>query len=185
MPEYYDNRSEFDEYEFAKKKRSRESFLRPEDFEELKDAEIREVPVIKRRTSPRMEEAKFTPLNRDIPQIFGSLFDRVDFLKARIVETETSIEERGRLHKGSVKEINSDIQEKEEMERHITDLDEKRNFRLDISILRKERRIESIQFWKDVLELRTELRELMEKLETEEKIVEVFKGIEGGLNDEG
>ena len=90
------------------------------------------------------------------------------------------IAERGVLHDDFIKEIDADIREKEEMANHITDLDERRNFKLDISILRKERRNENIQFWKDILELKTELRELSEKIQTEEKILSAFRKIEDG-----
>jgi len=179
MVDYYEQKGEFDEYEFSKKRR-RESFLRPDEFDEFKEPEIREVTLVKRRSMPRMEETKLEPMKRDLPQVFGSLFDRVDFLKARIEETEKTIIEREKLHNQFLKEIENDINSREDMLSHITDIDEKRNFQLDMSILRKERRQENVQFWRDVLELRTELRELMEKLETEENILEAFKKIEGG-----
>lgn len=180
LPDYY--KTDDIEYEFDKRFR-RETFDRTSQFREELEPEIRTVEVIKKRTIPRMEEVKIKPLNRDTPKVFGNLFDRVEFLEARMKETQNTISERKVLNNGFMEEINADIAEKEDMANHITDLDEKRNFKLDISILRKERRNENVQFWRDILELKTELRELIEKLQTEEKIVDVFKsmGDEDGL----
>jgi len=58
-------------------------------------------------------------------------------------------------------------------------VEEKRNFKLDISILRRDKRFELLQFWRDVMELRTELRELMEQIETERNIVGLFNDTKG------
>jgi len=49
---------------------------------------------------------------------------------------------------------------------------------MDISALRKEGRAETVRFWKDMLELKTELQELMEQFKTETKIVDIFKDID-------
>ena len=52
---------------------------------------------------------------------------------------------------------------------------------MDISILRKEKRAESINFWRDVTELRSELRELLEQYETEKRIKDMFHSLGGKL----
>jgi len=176
----YRTDDDFDEYEFNKKKRQESLDRTVPRFEPLVEDEVKEVPVIKKRSMPRMEETKIKPLKRDTPKVFGNLFDRVDFLKERVAETEATMKERENIHNQILQEIDVDITDKEQMATHITDLDEQRNFRLDISILRKEKRQEVIQFWRDILELRTELRELLEKLQTEEKILDAFKTISEG-----
>jgi hypothetical protein len=60
----------------------------------------------------------------------------------------------------------------------MVDMTDKRNFKMDISALRKEGRNETVRFWKDILELKTELQELLEQYKTETKIVDIFKEIE-------
>ncbi len=129
---------------------------------------------IKHRALPRMEELKVEPLNRATPEVIGGLFDRVRFLKQRIEEANEMIESRKTLHEQVMAEIDADIADKTSMESRLTDIDEKRNLKLDISILRKEKRHEQLQFWRDILELKTELRTLSEEYETESKIVGLF-----------
>jgi hypothetical protein len=120
------------------------------------------------------------PLKRASPQIVGSLFDRVEFLRQRIAEIQDSIGTREEMHSRMMSEIDADIAEKQQIETSLVDMDEKRNFKLDISLLRREKRHESVQFWRDMVELKAELRELMEQFETESKIVGIFKDLKGG-----
>ncbi|MBL7206088.1 MAG: hypothetical protein ISS36_00645 [Candidatus Aenigmarchaeota archaeon] len=147
-----------------------------EDEYEEKPVEERVETVIKRRSMPKMEETKIQPLERLAPNIIGGLFDRVEFLKTRIEEIEKTIEMRGKIHQDVLDDIDVDLLEKERMMEKVGDLDEKRAIKLDMSILRKEKRSENLQFWRDILELRTEFRELSEQFETEKKIVKIFKG---------
>lgn len=137
---------------------------------------------IKRVTHPRLKEwQKPKSLNRKTPEVFGTLFDRLKFLENRAEELESMIEERTKLHTEVIKEIEKDIEDKEKTVSWLSDVEEKRNFKLDISILRRDKRFELLQFWRDVMELRTELRELMEQIETESKIVNIFQDTaEGG-----
>lgn len=135
---------------------------------------------VKRVTHPRLKEWKGPKsLNRDEPEVFGTLFDRLRFLERRAEELESMIEERTRLHRGVIEEIDKDIEDKEKMVARIADMEERRNFKLDISILRRDKRFELLQFWRDMMELRTELREVSEKMETESKIVNIFEGMGG------
>ncbi len=135
---------------------------------------------IKRVTHPRLKEWKGPKsLNRDTPEVFGTLFDRLRFLEAREDELKEMMEERAMLHKDVIKEIEKDIEDKEKTVSWLSDVEEKRNFKLDISILRRDKRSELLQFWRDVMELKTELRELMEHIETERNIVDIFKDIGG------
>jgi hypothetical protein len=130
---------------------------------------------VKRKAMPRMEDITVKPLNRATPEIMGGLFDRVKFLKQRIEEINSMIGSRTALHEQVISEIDADIADKSSMESKLTDIDEKRNLKLDISILRKEKRHEQLQFWRDVLELKTELRTLTEEFETEGRIVDLFR----------
>lgn len=135
---------------------------------------------IKRVTHPRLKEWKGPKsLNRDTPEVFGTLFDRLRFLETREDELKEMMEERAMLHKDVIKEIEKDIEDKEKTVSWLSDVEEKRNFKLDISILRRDKRSELLQFWRDVMELKTELRELMEQIETERNIVDIFKDIGG------
>jgi hypothetical protein len=129
------------------------------------------------RAVEKEQEEPIEPLRRMTPEVVGSLFDRVKFLKTRIEETGKSMEVRDSLHKEMIREIEDDIKEKMQMEMRAADVDEKRNLKLDISALRKEKRTEHIRFWKDMMELRTELRELLERFETESKISRLFTDI--------
>jgi hypothetical protein len=74
-------------------------------------------------------------------------------------------------------EIDEDIKDKKSMLGQAVDMDERRNIMLDISLLRREKRNEQVRFWKDMYELNAELRELMERLEVESKIVGMFDEI--------
>jgi hypothetical protein len=148
-----------------------------EDAPEEEREKIREVVKV-RQAMPRDDEQPVESLEFRKPEVFGSLFDRVTFLKERIEETSETIKTRGKIHNDMVNEINEDIAEREGMESRAMDLDEKRNIRLDISLLRKEKRNENVRFWKDLTELRVEFREVLEKYQTEKNILEVFKGIE-------
>jgi len=113
-------------------------------------------------------------LKRVSPEIIGTLFDRVDFLRERIAEMQATMKVREDMHRGMMAEIDADIADKQHTEASLVDMDEKRNFQLDISLLRREKRHEGVQFWRDLVELRTELRELIEQLETESRIVGIF-----------
>lgn len=174
--ELYDMEEEFDDVYSMKKERRNE---RPifQEREEKKERVFDEASIIARQAMPRMEEFKVEPLNRMTPNVIGSLFDRIKFLTERLEETKKTIEMRKELHQTVLDEIDVDIGEKLSMESGVTDINEKRNLKLDISILRKEKRHETLQFWRDVLELKTELRELMEKFESESKIVNMFNDL--------
>lgn len=152
---------------------------RTKEEEEREEREFK--PIVKHRALPRLEEEKVQPLRRLPPMVIGGLFDRLRFLTDRIKETEDTMTARGDLHKQMLEEIAQDLQERESMMSHVTDADERRNLKLDMSVLRKERRHEQVQFWRDLLELRTELRELFEKHQTEKKIVDLFGHIKADL----
>ncbi len=124
---------------------------------------------------PRLEDEKIEPLKLVSSEVIGTLFDRVKFLEERIGEIDKNISLRSRLHDDIIIEVDIDIKEKESLMTMVSDINEKRNFKVDISVLRKEKRHEAVQFWKDVLELRSELRELQEQYQVESKIAALFK----------
>ena len=149
-------------------------------FEEEKQKEERKEKIVKqveRRALPRMDEKKIEPLNRKPSEVIGTLFDKVKFLRERVEELESMINERVEIHKEMVKEINEDIALTNDMAGHAMDMDERRNLKLDASILRKEKRNENVQFWRDVVELRAELREMSEMFQTEVDISQLFKDL--------
>ena len=133
-----------------------------------------------RQAQPQMEPEEIQPLKLASMEIMGSLFDRVTFLKERLTENQEATSLRKLLHEGIMKEVDDDIAEKREIEARIADFNEKRNFKLDISILRREKRHEHLQFWRDMLELRAELRELLERYMTESKIAKLFTDVDDG-----
>ncbi len=143
----------------------------------------REKIVPRIQAMPFIEEDEIEPIRRSAPKIIGSLFDRIDFLKERIHEIKEIMKMREKLHREIISEIETDIKEKMEMESHIADFDERRNIMLDISVLRKEKRKENMQFWRDMTELRSELKQLLEEYRVESKISEIFKELKGENNE--
>lgn len=149
-------------------------------FEEEKPREERKERVVKqvqRRALPRMEEKKVEPLNRKPSEVIGTLFDRVRLLKERVNELESMINDRVEIHNDMLKDIEQDISRTEQMAGQAMDMDERRNLKMDASILRKEKRSESVQFWRDIVELRAELREMAEKFQMESEISQLFKDL--------
>ena len=139
---------------------------------------IKEEKVISSRLVQRVDEDKIKPLRLISSDVIGGIFDRVDFLKKRIDELRANVELRGNVHDNILIEIEKDIEDRMQFLQALSDVNERRNLKLDISVLRKERRNESVQFWRDLVELNTELRKLEEEFEIETKIAGIFKGIE-------
>ena len=149
-------------------------------FEEEKPREERKerlIHEVARRALPRMEEDKLKTLNRKPSEVIGTIFDKVKFLGDRVTELESMINDRVEIHKGIISDIDEDIAITNDMAGHSMDLDERRNLKLDMSILRKEKRHESVQFWHDIVELRTELREMVEKFQMESQIGDLFNDL--------
>lgn len=181
---YFGTKYETDDDYDLRKKRARETLDRSL-FDERVEPKVKEKvkEVTKRAASQslRLEDEVIEPLNRLSPEVIGTLFDRLKFLGERIDEINDNVKIREELHNSTVREIDRDVLEKETLGQRTNDMDETRNLKMDISVLRKEKRHENVQFWKDLFELKTELRELLEKYQTEKKIVEIFKGIGGEL----
>jgi predicted RNA-binding protein with RPS1 domain len=156
-------------------------------FEEEKPKEERKerlVKQIQRRALPRMDEKKVVPLDRKPSEVIGTLFDKVKFLRERVAELEGMINDRVEIHNSMIKDIDDDIRITNEMAGHAMDMDERRNLKLDVSIMRKEKRNEQVQFWRDIVELRAELREMVEKFQMESEISNLFKDLKKDEADE-
>lgn len=181
MEDYRDNKYAKDE-KYVSEDIDKETVFRGFREEIPEEERVEKVRVPHMQVMPRLEDEDIEPLRRKgKPLVSGSLFDRVRFLRERIDETKKAIELRESIHSQIMNDIDSDIEEKIRMEGQLTNMDEKRNVKMDISILRREKRSENVRFWKDILELRTELRELLEDHETESKIVKIFEDVEGEI----
>ena len=165
-------------YERRRKPASDERLLRRPELEIEQRQQDRTTFVSTRQAMPHMEQPPIEPLKRLKPQIIGTLFDRLKFLDERIVETDKNIQTREKIHQEICNDIDVDVREKEEIMARTTDMDDRRNIKLDISVLRREKRAEAVQYWKDLVELKTELKELMEMQITEKKIVDMFRELD-------
>jgi hypothetical protein len=167
--------------DIAEEEPSETRIIRDEEPEEERKEKV--VIVRKREAKPSLEEDQVESLKRLSPEVIGSLFDRVKFLKERIDEIKEMMKSREDIHTSMVKDIDADVQEKENLSIKLTDLEDKRNIKLDISVLRKEKRSEIRQYWRDLMELRTELQELMEQHRNEGKIASLFQEENEALQD--
>jgi hypothetical protein len=151
-----------------------------------KDKEIAPVikeapPLIKIDTNAMVRDGdeNIEPLRLKVEMVTGSLFDRERFLSERIAEMKNNLELRKAIHREMVAEIEEEIRDKRDMISMTLENEDKRNLKMDISLLRKEKRNENVRFWKDVVELSLELRKSMEEHETEKKIMALFEGLGG------
>ncbi|MCK4714815.1 MAG: hypothetical protein KAT35_04515 [Candidatus Aenigmarchaeota archaeon] len=156
-----------------------EAGTRERDVITEKEILIKEVKVPTKQAIARPED-EIESIKRITPEIIGGLFERVRFLEERITDIKEAMKERKDLHKDMIADIEDDMAEKKSIESRLTDIDEKRNFKLDISLLRRDKRNELVRFWKDMLELRTEFKELMERYEIESKVMNIFKRLDTG-----
>lgn len=157
----------------------KETVFRPFQDEVVEEKDVEKIRFVEKQAVPKLDGEEFEPVKRSETEVTGSLFDRVRFLGERIEETKQAIDLRESIHNDIITDIDSDIEEKNRIEGQLTNMDEKRNIKMDISILRREKRNENVRFWKDRFELRTELRELLENHHTESKIVSIFEGVGG------
>jgi len=142
-----------------------------------KDIIIKEVKVPQKQAMPRAED-EVDSIRRITPELIGGLFERVKFLEERITDIKDTMEDRKDLHKMMIKEINEEIVEKKGVESKLSDLEDKRNLKLDISMLRRDKRNELVRYWRDMYELRAELKELTERHEVESRVMNIFKTID-------
>jgi hypothetical protein len=136
-----------------------------------------ETPIIKKMIRD-MQSTELKPLQAMGAEVVGTLFDRVRFLKERITETETAIKGRNALNDQFNAEIDGDIEDMERLLTTLSDKEEIRDFNLNISLLRMEKRKENTSFWSDTVTLRNQLQELNEQHEVESKIADLFDGLD-------
>ena len=170
-----------EEYENRERLGSQAQRLPEVEYKEEKEEKPRKITVERKTIHKMLREEELEPLRKVSPKVIGNLFDRVEFLKQRITETKAALDTRKILHKDLVAEIEADIKDKHEMLRKLTDVDDIRDFKLDISTLRMERRRENVQFWRDIMDLTMEMRELIEEYQTESKIANLFKDLQPGV----
>lgn len=136
-------------------------------------------PRIDMNVAVRDQDENLGELKLKTEMVTGSLFDRVRFLEERIAEMRKNVEIRKAIHREMTAEIEEEILDKKDLINMTLENDDKRNIKMDISLLKKERRNENVRFWKDLVELSVELRELLEHLQTEKKIAGLFEGLGG------
>lgn len=174
-----------DRYMDEEKERYRELERRPApkerlprlDSEEYKEEKVKEVRVKTRESLPKQSLESPESLKIGASKVIGNLFDRVKFLEQRINELNDALKLRKELHSGIITEVDTEIADKSKILTGLSDIDDIRDFKLDISNLRAEKRRESVQFWRDIVELNTQLRELLEEHQMESKISDMFKDL--------
>ena len=127
-----------------------------------------------------MQTEEMRPLEMFGNKVVGNLFDRVNFLRQRMNEMDAALRERKFLNVKFNEEIEKDIEEMEKIISSISDREMLREFKLNITLLRMEKRKENTNFWKDVLALRTQLQETKEQYDVESNISQMFNGLSGG-----
>lgn len=178
MDEEYKTRKYKDD-KYVDEEIDKETVFRPFREEVPEEERVERIRFVEKQAIPSLDDEPVESLRRQTPEVTGNLFDRVRFLGERIDETKKAMNLREEIHNNIISDIDSDIEEKEKIENQLTNMDEKRNIKMDVSILRREKRSENVRFWKDILELRTELRELLEGYHTERKILDVFEEMGG------
>lgn len=124
------------------------------------------------------QSADMMPLRKIGSDVVGSLFDRVKFLRERIVENKAFMEDRKRMNAQFNKDIDADIADMKKIIPTISDREELREFKINLNLLKMERRKENNLLWRDMVSLKTQLRELNEQLEVESKIAELFSNLD-------
>lgn len=140
---------------------------------------VKEEKVISSRLVPRVDNDTIKSLKLVSTEVIGGIFDRVIFLGKRIEELRENVALRKQIHEQIGKEIEKDIDDRMQFLQALSDPNERRNLKLDISVLRKERRNEDVQYWRDLVELNTELRKMEEEFEIETKIAGIFNNGSG------
>ena len=152
---------------------SERPFLSKREYERLKETRpeiIRKIKLLKTKKSRDFRELRLIA-----DEVIGNLFNRVKFLKGRIDELETALNERNQINKTQVEEIKEDINRKNRKLMTLSNIDDIREFELDITNLQMEKRKEILTFWKDTLEVKRELAELKEEYENKSKIIAILQ----------
>jgi len=134
-------------------------------------------PILKRLVTSE-QPADMMPLRKIGSDVVGSLFDRVKFLRERIAENNAFMEDRKRMNERFNKDIDADIAEMGKIIPGISDREELRQFKINLNLLKMEKRKENNLFWRDMVSLKNQLRELNEQFEVESKIAELFSDLD-------
>ncbi|MGC8812395.1 MAG: hypothetical protein ACP5O8_02300 [Candidatus Aenigmatarchaeota archaeon] len=137
------------------------------------------VPILQ-KLAKDMQSNETEPLETIGTKVMGNLFDRVRFLRERIDEIKQTIREREEMNAKFNKEIDADIAEMERIITTISNREELREFKLNVTLLRMEKRKENTIFWRDMVALRKQLKELYEQYEVESKIASLFSDLNLG-----
>jgi len=168
----YEEKGKEIEYRIKRIEKKKESFME----KVIEKEKVKTLPPILFKA----EEEKFE-LEDFGGKIVGDMFDRVRFLKERIKELEEAIKEREIMNRKFNEEIEKEIAEMERILPTISSKDELREFKLNLMMLRMEKRRENTNFWKDIVSLKKQLRELLEEYEIEQKISRILGGGNGGV----
>lgn len=164
-------------------KATREKIYIPRKAEKVINVERRSSPRAMQRIARGIIDDSNTsiePLKTIGAKINGNLFDRVEFIKTRISELTIILAKREQIHKKLIEEMDDDIDDREKMLSKTSKLEDQRELKLDLSLLKMEKRKEEMSFWRDTMVLKKELQELKEQFENESKIVRLFSDLNIG-----
>lgn len=140
--------------------------------QELISPVLKKIVAGEHRTTPK-------PLKDIGINVAGDIFDRTRFLKERIEETQSFIQQRESMHAKVNADIEKEIKEFETMIASISDREELREFKVNLNLLKMEQRRENDSYWRDRMVLMQQLRELKEQFHLESKISGLFSELEG------
>ena len=188
VPEKYDE-EEYEQYLNEKNELVPKTIVRYEtkDYEEKDDGKKVEIKrdkigvqviknLLRNSQTPEIEPME---LESTGSKVFGTLFDKIKFLRVRIDEMEEALMLREEMNSRFNKEIDIDIHDLESFLEKLSIKEDVREFKLNISLLRMEKRKENNLFWRDMTLLKQQLRELKEEYETESNISQLFSGMKG------
>jgi hypothetical protein len=155
---------------------------KPKEYEEKPEKETEIVhekvgiPVIKSMIRG-MQSVDSQPIEDVGLKVVGSLFDKIKFLKIRIDEMQQAVADRETMNQKFNKEIDEDIEDLEIFLTKLATKEDIREFKLNISLLKMEKRKENNLFWREMTTLKQQLRELKEEYETQSNISQIFSGV--------
>ena len=94
--------------------------------------------IIKKPSLRIAKKSSFQELRLIADEVIGNLFNRVEFLKTRINELESALVERQEIDQSQITEIASDVEEKKKKLLTLSNIDDIREFELDITNLKME-----------------------------------------------
>lgn len=135
------------------------------------------IKILQKDTIPQEDIDELKILRCTGSLIIGNLFDRVKFIENRISELTMAINLRKQIHEEMIADIDADIRDKETLAVRCADFDDLRSVKLQISMLKQQKRRELLQHFHDTFELGAELRALKEEFHSEQKIASIFDSV--------